>query len=209
MMMRPVGVGRTSRGPMGVDGLTMTAGRRSRSHHAFDEALGGDLAALVGADRLVLCQRARLVGRAAIVSQLERRNARGVDDPLDAGIARGGHHDPRAIDVGAHDLVRVGRPQAVVGRDMKDIARALHGGGNGLGVAHVPFDDLELQPVEVHAGAARAHERAHAIARADQRPRHGRAHEARRTSDEREILAGHGVRAFLARDASQVGFSCA
>jgi hypothetical protein len=26
-MIRPVGVGRTSRGPMGVEGLTMTAGK--------------------------------------------------------------------------------------------------------------------------------------------------------------------------------------
>ena len=29
-MMRPVGVGRTSRGPIGVDGLTITAGSPSR-----------------------------------------------------------------------------------------------------------------------------------------------------------------------------------
>ncbi|MNN34730.1 hypothetical protein D3C81_1485490 [compost metagenome] len=38
-MIRPVGVGRTSRGPIGVDGLTMTAGnpsatRRSTSRSA-------------------------------------------------------------------------------------------------------------------------------------------------------------------------------
>ena len=31
MMMRPVGVGFTSRGPIGVEGLTITAGSRSRA----------------------------------------------------------------------------------------------------------------------------------------------------------------------------------
>ena len=51
-MIRPVGVGFTSRGPIGVDGLTMTAGQSVARDHRFDQALCGDLAALIGADAL-------------------------------------------------------------------------------------------------------------------------------------------------------------
>ena len=62
-MMRPVGVGRTSRGPIGVEGLTITAGRFRAATISVDQLLGHDLAALVGADRVVGRQRAGLVGR--------------------------------------------------------------------------------------------------------------------------------------------------
>ena len=49
-MMRPVGVGLMSRGPIGVDGATITAGKPFVRDHALDFALGHQLAALVGAD---------------------------------------------------------------------------------------------------------------------------------------------------------------
>ena len=49
-MIRPVGVGLMSRGPMGVDGATITAGSLSSCDQALDFALGHQLAALVGAD---------------------------------------------------------------------------------------------------------------------------------------------------------------
>ena len=47
---RPVGVGLMSRGPMGVDGATITAGSFSVCDQAFDFAFGHQLAALIGAD---------------------------------------------------------------------------------------------------------------------------------------------------------------
>ena len=42
-MIRPVGVGFTSRGPIGVDGLTMTARKAVLGDHLLDQALGRDL----------------------------------------------------------------------------------------------------------------------------------------------------------------------
>ena len=51
-MIRPVGVGFTSRGPIGVEGLTITAGR-PRARSSLDQPLGYDLGALVGADAFV------------------------------------------------------------------------------------------------------------------------------------------------------------
>ena len=56
-MMRPVGVGLMSRGPIGVEGLTMTAGSLSFAIISLDQALGHDLAALVGADGGVFGER--------------------------------------------------------------------------------------------------------------------------------------------------------
>ena len=82
-MMRPVGVGRTSRGPIGVDGLTIDRRQPVRRHLGHD-ILGHHLAALVGADRGIDRKRPRLVGDAA-VAQVEGRNRAGVDDALDAG----------------------------------------------------------------------------------------------------------------------------
>ena len=100
----------------------------------------------------------------------------------------------------------IGRPKAVIGRDMKYVARALHCSGNGLSVQHIPFDDFEVYTVQVDARAAAAHERAHGIARTDQGSHHSRAHETRGTSDERQVLAGHVIS--FSRGLS-ISFSCA
>ena len=67
-MMRPVGVGRTSRGPIGVDGLTMTAGRPIALDHRLDQPLSRDLAALVGADPLAFRERTSSVAEPPSVS---------------------------------------------------------------------------------------------------------------------------------------------
>ena len=53
-MIRPVGVGLMSRGPIGVEGLTITAGRPSLGDHPLHQPLGGDLAVLVGPDGLAV-----------------------------------------------------------------------------------------------------------------------------------------------------------
>ena len=93
MMMRPVGVGFTSRGPIGVEGLTITAGSPVARDHLGDEILGDDLAALVGADRFGVRQVPGLVGEAA-GAQVEGRDRAGVDDPLHARAQRLLHDDP-------------------------------------------------------------------------------------------------------------------
>ena len=59
--MRPVGVGLTSRGPIGVDGLTITAGNPAFFDHALDHSLRHDLALLVCADGQLLVEPAAFV----------------------------------------------------------------------------------------------------------------------------------------------------
>ena len=56
-MMRPVGVGFTSRGPIGAEGLTITAGKPVLLDHVLDESFGEYLALLVGADGVALRER--------------------------------------------------------------------------------------------------------------------------------------------------------
>ena len=85
-MMRPVGVGLMSRGPMGVDGATITAGKPFLRDHALDFAFGHQLAALVGADDALRRVARGFVHRLAI-ARLQRRDRRGIDHPLDAGLA--------------------------------------------------------------------------------------------------------------------------
>ena len=92
MMMRPVGVGRTSRGPIGVEGLTITAGKPLRATISATDVLGDDLAALVGADRRRRRQR-RVSSASSAVAEIECGDRAGVDDPLDAGAQRLLHDD--------------------------------------------------------------------------------------------------------------------
>ena len=47
-MIRPVGVGLMSRGPIGVEGATITAGKPFFRDQPLDFAFGHQLAALVG-----------------------------------------------------------------------------------------------------------------------------------------------------------------
>ncbi len=74
--------------------------RQAVLDHGLDQPLGGDLALLIGADRLALGERPGLVGRLAVVARLERGDARRVDDALGAGRSRGLHHDSGSVDIG-------------------------------------------------------------------------------------------------------------
>ena len=85
-MMRPVGVGRTSRGPIGRRRIDDHGRQPVPPDHGLDQTLGRDLAALVGADRLVFGERT-VLGRGGALDELQGRDAAGVDDALDAGAA--------------------------------------------------------------------------------------------------------------------------
>ena len=74
-MMRPVGVGRTSPGPIGVEGLTMTDRQVLLGHHLLDHAFGDDFAVFVGADGGASVERKGLVARHAVRLRLQRRDA--------------------------------------------------------------------------------------------------------------------------------------
>ena len=107
-MMRPVGVGRMSRGPIGVDGLTMTAGSASSAIIASTRCCAATLLRLYAPIAPGLGERRRLVGRLSVRAQRQRGDTARVDDALNTGAQRGFHDRPRAGDVVAPDLVAVG-----------------------------------------------------------------------------------------------------
>ena len=84
--MRPVGVGLMSRGPTGVDGLTITAGKLALAHELPHHLLGQEFGALVMADHVREAARRRFIGRAAVVVPAQRGDAAGIDDARDAGL---------------------------------------------------------------------------------------------------------------------------
>ena len=93
--------------------------------HALDQAFGNQLASLVGADDGSLLWR-EVSSTAVPCDGFSAATRRGVDDALDAGIARRLHHGAGAFEIVAHDLLGIARPQSVVGRDVEDIAHAVH-----------------------------------------------------------------------------------
>ena len=184
-IIRPVGVGLMSRGPIGVEGATITAGSPCSAHQAFDFTFGHQLGALVGADHAL-----RRVARGFIhrrVAGLQRRDGGGIDHPLDTGFERGAHGGPGALEIVALDLARVARPQPVIGRDMEQVARAFHGGGHGLFVAHVARHRLAMQLGDVEPVGARPHQDAHMQPARHQRPRHGGADKTGCAGDQSDV----------------------
>ena len=125
-MIRPVGVGLTSRGPIGVEGLTITTGRPAR-RPSLPPPFGHHLAALVGPDGLPRRQRQGLVRRPDRRRGRQGGDAAGIDDPLDPGGQGRVHHGAGSGKVVAHDLLGIARPEPVVGRDVEEVAHALHG----------------------------------------------------------------------------------
>ena len=178
-MMRPVGVGLMSRGPIGVEGLTITAGRPS-PHQALDDTFGRYFAALVGADRLGFGQAARFVSGVFARARLQRGDGARVDDALDAGVAAAFHDRARAGHVVADDLVRIARPQPVIGGNMEDVTHAPPWRGASLSASRMsPSTISHRQLFEIAARAGGAHQRAHRNSRAPaSSPHHSRAHEA-------------------------------
>ena len=144
MMILPVGVGRTSRGPIGVEGLTMTAGKTAFRHHGLDQSFGRDLAAFVGADALIFAQRSGLVRGHPVGSHGDGRHAAGVDDALDARPHRLLHEDAGSLDVGGKDLAGVARPEAIIRRHMKNVAHAGYRAPDGFPVAQIAFEKLQV-----------------------------------------------------------------
>ena len=174
-MIRPVGVGLMSRGPIGVDGLTMTDRQAVARDHRFDQALGGDLAALVGADRVAgFASGADSSAAPPVATACERRDAARVDDPLDAA-ARAPPPSRRACRRRwcAPIAARLARPQAVIGGHVHDIAHARHRTRERARVADVALDTVSRS--QRRRGCSARPRRAYQCAHADIRRRAARA----------------------------------
>ena len=170
----PVGVGLMSPGPIGVDGLTMTAGRPRSSISSRTAASAWNFDSLYGP--IMSCGAARrlLVGDAAL-QDAEHRDAAGIDDALDPGRLRRQHQLAGALDIDPEHRRRVRHPQPVIGGDVKHIAAARHRRRQRGEIVERALGDLDLQPFEVAPVAVRPRQHPHLLAAAQQRPRHRRA----------------------------------
>jgi hypothetical protein len=95
--------------------------------HRFHHLFGGNLALLVRADAGLKRERNAFIRHGSVVGTLQRGDAAGINNALDAGVQRLLHDDARAIHIGGENLARVGSPQPVIGGDVKDVTRARHG----------------------------------------------------------------------------------
>ncbi len=153
--------------------------------HGFHPPLGDHLAALVGADGVGFRQGRSLVGGDAL--QAQGGDAGGIDHPLHARGQGGLHHrfGPRAVV--ADDLLRIARPQAIIGGHVQQPADALHGGGHVGRAAHVAGDHLGLEALQIAPRALGAGQDPHRDALGLQGPRDGRADEARGAGDQGDV----------------------
>ena len=137
----------------------MTAGRLASATIRSTRRSARTLLCLVSADGISLIERRGLVGRCAIFRQAQRRDARSIDDALDASFQRRLHDGARAVDVRCKNLRRVRRPKPIVGRDMEDVTDAVHDAVEKFGVADVALDDVEIEPFEIGPVAAASNKR--------------------------------------------------
>jgi hypothetical protein len=133
-------------------------------------------AALVGSGRLLGAGGTVLVGHAA--SQRENGGHRtGVDNPFDPAGQRSLHHRLGHCPVVAHDLLRIGRPDAIVGGDVEQLARALERGVRLGRIPQIRLDELTGKIREIVARAARPDGTTHLAPARRQHPGHRRADE--------------------------------
>jgi hypothetical protein len=132
-MIRLVGVGRTSRGPTGAEGFTITAGNPLVGYHVGDEPFSGNLAALVGADSFLFRHGISFICGTAVCRQGKCGHAACIDNALYRCMQRLSHDRASPAHIGRKDFIWVPRPQSVVGRNVEDIFHILHGAFNGCG----------------------------------------------------------------------------
>ena len=89
-----------------------------------------------------------------------------------------------AVDIGAVERTRIGRPEPVVGGDVIDAARPGDGGADGVDVEQVALRDVDGAALERAAIAAFAGEDPHVMAVANELADEVRAHEAGATRHE-------------------------
>src|ERR1700675_4943859 len=151
--------------------------------HPLDRALRQHLAALVRADGLMGLGRLRFIDDLARRTHLQRGDAARVHDPLDPLGKRRAHGGLGAFQVGALDLARIARPDAVIGGNVQQVTHAFHGGAHGGFVAHVADHDFGVEAFEVLPGTGLAYDYAYVEAAFPRTPRHTSSHESRYTVD--------------------------
>src|SRR5207247_13454 len=136
--------------------------------------------------------------RDAVLRDPERADGGGVDHAAHARRACGLEDGARATDVDAVELLRVGRPEAVVGRDVEDDVDALHRALHGGWIQQVSLADLDVEPCKRAAVSAWSRQHAHRAALGEELADDVGANEARATGHERVGFHSTGGRGSLA-----------
>src|SRR5439155_1721405 len=123
--------------------------------------------------------------RPAVLRDPERADGGGVDHAAHARRACGLEDGARATDVDAVELLRVGRPEAVVGRDVEDDVDALHRALHGGWIQQVSVADLDVEPCKRAAVPAWSRQHAHRAALGEELADDVGADESRATGHER------------------------
>ena len=198
-MMRPVGVGRTSRGPIGRRRIDDHRRQTVALDHRLDQTLGRNLAALIGADPLAVGERI-VLGREGAVSELQGRHAARVDDALDTGAERLLHDQARALDIAAADLFRVSRPEPIIGSRVEKVAGALERRRQRGAIAEVALAN-DVRRVEICPRARWTRQNPDGVAAGSQRSRDRgteKAARARNQNGRRRRRAAHALVAAVA-----------
>src|SRR5579859_5937822 len=121
-------------------------------------------------DEIVIAGQALFVGGAAVGIETDRRDGARVDDPPDAGVARGIEDVLRALDIRRVDLARLARPKAVIGGAVIERVDAANRTAERARIEQVARGDVDWKAGDVGARARRPDEAAHALAAREQRP---------------------------------------
>jgi hypothetical protein len=174
-------------------GIDDHGGEPARGHGLFDQAFGDNLGALVGPHHGLFGGRVVFVRRAPVERE-ERGDRTGVDQPLDPAGERRLDHVVGGEAVVAHDFFGIGRPEAIVRRDVEGEAHAFHRAAHARAIAQVALDDVEAQPGQIFARGGAAHEDAAPRAPGEQRAHHRRTEEPAGTRHQDQVVAiGHEV----------------
>src|SRR5262249_21894190 len=103
------------------------------------------------------------------------------DHTVDRGAARGFEQIARAVDIGAIEIRGIGRPQTIIGCDVEDEPAAIDCTAQGVGVAQVAGDRLDVELADLAAGT---HECAYQVSVCEKYTSHVPAEEARRSGDQ-------------------------
>ena len=165
-MIWPVGVGFTSRGPIGALGLTMTTGRPSRANsrgHLFRLPFRAlvMIAHLRPADRRRFVRRRQFAVDLRAASRCNRpcwyRQCAGNPPP------RRLQNIPRALDIGRVHRAIIAQPEMVTGRNVKAPIAAAHRLFQQRAVGNIALDPFAIHPGQPAQFAARPHKHLHPV----------------------------------------------
>ena len=116
-------------------------------------------------DHRIQLRHIGLIGGLGVRPQADRGHAAGVDHALDVAAARRLDDIARAIDVAAIERLRIGRPEAIVGGDVKQRLAALERSVQGADIGQIPDHRFHCQAGKIAATRLRAQQHPHLMSR--------------------------------------------